>query len=94
MRGAEPAQPAIARRQAFAAAVSPWHRLAELSDEQLGSVVESTHELMREAVRSGRPPRSVYRRPGEPCPRCGEKLRSHGQGEANRTTYWCPACQG
>jgi endonuclease-8 len=77
----------------FAAAVSPWHRLDELSDEQLGIVVESTRDLMREAVRSGRPPRAVYKRPGEPCPRCGTRLRSHGQGDANRTTYWCPGCQ-
>lgn len=77
----------------FAAAVSPWHRLSEITDEQLGAVVESTRGLMREAVRSGRPPRSVYRRPGELCPRCGAKLRSHGQGDANRTTYWCPGCQ-
>jgi endonuclease-8 len=38
-------------------------------------------------------PRAVYGRAGEPCPRCGEPLRSAGQGEQNRTTYWCPRCQ-
>ena len=30
---------------------------------------------------------------GRPCPRCGERILSRGQGDANRTTYWCPGCQ-
>ena len=25
--------------------------------------------------------------------RCGTIVRSRGQGEGNRTTYWCPGCQ-
>ena len=25
--------------------------------------------------------------------RCGGPVRSRGQGDANRTTYWCPGCQ-
>ena len=36
----------------------------------------------------------VYGRRGRPCRRCGAAIRSRGQGEANRTTFWCPACQG
>lgn len=50
--------------------------------------------------RPGRPPglrpggeKWVYGRAGLPCRRCGTPLRSRGQGDANRTTYWCPACQ-
>jgi endonuclease VIII len=35
----------------------------------------------------------VYGHPGGPCPRCGTQIRSRGQGEQNRTTYWCPGCQ-
>jgi endonuclease-8 len=35
----------------------------------------------------------VYRRARRPCPRCGTAIRSRGQGDANRTTYWCPGCQ-
>jgi endonuclease-8 len=36
----------------------------------------------------------VYRRRGLPCRRCGTPIRSRGQGDDNRTTYWCPTCQG
>jgi formamidopyrimidine-DNA glycosylase len=35
----------------------------------------------------------VYGRRGKPCRRCGAPIRSRGQGDANRTTYWCPGCQ-
>ena len=45
------------------------------------------------AMDHGRRRRSVYRRAGRPCPRCGEPIRSRGQGEANRIAYWCPGCQ-
>ena len=27
------------------------------------------------------------------CPRCGARIESRGQGDDNRTAYWCPACQ-
>lgn len=34
---------------------------------------------------------NVYKRTGEPCLRCGRRVRS---GEAaGRTLYWCPGCQ-
>jgi len=43
---------------------------------------------------TGRPrKRAVYRRAGRPCPRCGGRIRSRGQGDDNRTAYWCPGCQ-
>jgi formamidopyrimidine-DNA glycosylase len=35
----------------------------------------------------------IYRHTGEPCPRCGTAIASRGQGDANRTTHWCPGCQ-
>jgi endonuclease-8 len=35
----------------------------------------------------------IYKRAGRPCPRCGATIRARGQGDANRTTYWCPGCQ-
>jgi endonuclease VIII len=77
----------------FAARVSPWRRVADVSDEELGRVVLETASLMRAAVETGRQPRDVYRRAGRPCPRCGQPIASRGQGDANRTTYWCPNCQ-
>jgi endonuclease VIII len=77
----------------FAARMSPWRRLDDLSEEELAAVITATRELMREAASSGRHRHRVYRAAGRPCPRCGARLRSRGQGDANRTTYWCPRCQ-
>jgi endonuclease-8 len=77
----------------FAARVSPWRRLADLSDTELRAVVLETASLMRAGVETGRQPADVYRREGRPCPRCGEPIVSRGQGDANRTTYWCTGCQ-
>jgi endonuclease-8 len=37
--------------------------------------------------------RVVYAQAGRPCPRCGAPIRSRGQGDDNRLTYWCPGCQ-
>jgi endonuclease-8 len=73
--------------------LSPWRRLGDTGDEELTRLVDATASLMREAVTTGRQPRRVYRRAGAPCPRCGTTIRSRGQGDANRTTYWCPSCQ-
>jgi len=75
------------------ARVDPWRKLGELSDEDLARVSAATRALMSAAVENGREPKRVYKRTGEPCPRCGTRIRSRGQGDANRTTYWCPACQ-
>ena len=35
----------------------------------------------------------VYRRRGMPCYRCGTVIRMKRQGEAQRSTYFCPSCQ-
>jgi endonuclease-8 len=77
----------------FAARLDPWQPIAALSDDQLRTVVQSAHDLMQDAVDHGRPPRSVYRHAGYPCPRCRRRILCRGQGDANRTTYWCPQCQ-
>ena len=37
--------------------------------------------------------RVIYAQAGRPCPRCGEPIRSRGQGDDNRITYWCAGCQ-
>ena len=78
----------------FAARLDPWRRLGELDDSELAGVVEATTALMRAAVAGGRAPRHVYRRAGQPCRRCRTPIHSRGQGDANRTTYWCSRCQG
>jgi endonuclease VIII len=77
----------------FAARLDPWRALAEHGDDQLAAVLLAARELMLEAVASGRHPHAVYRRRG-PCRACGGRIASRGQGDANRTTHWCPTCQG
>lgn len=73
----------------FRARISPWRRLGELRDGEFRRVIEEAAAAMR-----GPPgPRLVYRRVGQPCPRCGAAIRSRPQGEQARIAYWCPACQ-
>jgi endonuclease VIII len=73
--------------------VSPWLRVAAVDDATLREAVAAARRLMQAALASGRPGRNVYRRAGRPCLRCGTIVRSRGQGDANRTAYWCPGCQ-
>jgi endonuclease-8 len=77
----------------FAARLDPWRPVAERDADQLGAVLAAARELMQRSVSSGRPDRAVYKRTRMPCPRCGTPIRARGQGDANRTTYWCPRCQ-
>jgi endonuclease-8 len=76
----------------FAARVDPWRPLADLGDDELCAVLEAARSQMLEAVASGRHAHAVYRA-RRPCPVCGGRIGARGQGEANRTTYWCPRCQ-
>ena len=75
------------------ARVSPWRRLDEVADDELRTVLESAHRLMRTALDGRRSPRQVYRRVGRACPRCGGTVRSAPQGDHARIAYWCPQCQ-
>ena len=73
----------------FLARLSPWVRLADVSDDDLHRVLAETSTAMRD----GRRGRLVYRGAGRPCPRCGTLVRSYPQGDDARMAYWCPACQ-
>lgn len=75
------------------ARVSPWLPVREAADEELREALAAARRLMQGSVAGRRGTRRVYRRAGRPCPRCGEAIRSRGQGDANRTAYWCPGCQ-
>lgn len=75
------------------ARVSPWRRLDMVTDDELRTVLDSAHRLMRTALDGRRAPRQVYRRVGRPCRRCGGTVRSAPQGDHARIAYWCPACQ-
>jgi len=79
----------------FAAGVDPWRATGEVGDEEALALVAFAREWMSQSARDGfqARPRAVYRRAGEPCPRCGTPIRSRGQWEDNRLTFWCPGCQ-
>ncbi len=76
----------------FAARLDPWRPIADLDDEELLRVLLAARELMQQAVADGRHAYAVYRA-RRPCPVCGGRIASRGQGDANRTTYWCSRCQ-
>jgi endonuclease VIII len=73
--------------------LSPWLPVAEASDDELERVLREASRLMRASVERWSDGRAVYKRAGRVCRRCGGPIRSRGQGEANRTAYWCPRCQ-
>ena len=75
------------------AQLSPWRRLRDVSAAELRAALEAAASLMRASLDGEPHARRVYRRAGMPCPRCGAAVRSWGQGDANRMTYWCPRCQ-
>ena len=78
----------------FAARVDPWRPLGDFDEEELAAVLAAARAQMLDAVATGERHRfAIYRHRG-PCRRCGARVSSRGQGDANRTTYWCPSCQG
>ncbi len=92
----------------FLTGINPWRTVATLTPEEAGALGATAARLLGEgvrdagAIRTYRPPAAppwsrertwVYGRRGKPCRACGSRVRSRGQGDANRTTYWCPTCQ-
>lgn len=88
--------------------IDPWRTVGSLAEEEARAIGATAGRLMAEGVRTRgaivtyRPPggrpfsretKWVYGRRGRPCRRCGTPVRARGQGDANRTTYWCPTCQ-
>jgi endonuclease-8 len=76
------------------ARLSPWRRLADVTEDERRLALDTAAQLMGAALEGGRTRgRNAYRQVGRPCPRCRTPIRSGGQGDANRTAYWCPTCQ-
>jgi endonuclease-8 len=73
--------------------VDPFAPVSSLDDDRLVALADEAADVLRRGVDDGgRLPRQVYKRGGRPCPRCGGAIRRDVQGEALRSTYWCPAC--
>jgi endonuclease VIII len=83
---------------AFACQVDPFTRLADLDRDDLLALWRTASELLRRNLGTG--PRrtephglAVYDRAGRPCRVCGTAITVRRQGEAGRSTWWCPTCQ-
>jgi endonuclease-8 len=77
------------------ASVDPWRPVRAVGDREAVAIIDSMRpRMMRSALEGPRTidPR-IYRRVGQPCPRCGTAIAARRQGDANRRTYWCPGCQ-
>jgi endonuclease VIII len=79
----------------FRVGLDPWRPLGRVADDEALAVVREIRQRMQASVEGGGHPRDiqVYDRGGRPCPRCGGPIHARGQGDDNRTTFWCPACQ-
>ena len=79
----------------FAARIDPWRPTGRVGDDEALALVRATRQGMQQSAQDGAQDRHrvIYGRPGRPCPRCGAPIRSRGQGDDNRTTYWCARCQ-
>ena len=78
----------------FAARIDPWRPVGELADGELGAVLEPP--ASRCSTRSSAAGATASRSTAAAAPAraAAAAVRSRGQGDANRTTYWCPSCQG
>jgi endonuclease-8 len=79
----------------FAAEIDPWRPLSTVTDAEVTRLVSLARALMHKAATDGfdARPRAVYKRTGLPCPRCATIILQRGQGDNNRSTFWCPVCQ-
>jgi endonuclease VIII len=79
----------------FEARIDPWRRTGDVSDAEALAIVAACRPRMQQSARDGKQHRHrrIYDAAGRPCPRCGAAILARAQGEGNRTTYWCPACQ-
>jgi endonuclease-8 len=86
----------------FLCGIDPFAGVSALDDEQLDRIVTTAAQLLEQnTVTRARVTRVdergarlwVYGRRGRPCARCGTTIRCQRQGDAGRTTYWCPKCQ-
>ncbi|MGC4095181.1 MAG: DNA-formamidopyrimidine glycosylase family protein [Polyangiaceae bacterium] len=87
----------------FLERLSPFVKVSELSDAQLRALVARGQKLLNQN-RSGRRrttfgvlsrmPYYVYERSGQHCLKCDTTIQMRRQGSLQRSTYFCPECQG
>ncbi|MAT68811.1 MAG: hypothetical protein CMJ58_04740 [Planctomycetaceae bacterium] len=85
----------------FLRQLDPFAPVAAFNQEELQAMLaEARRHMLRNL--DGRPRTTrvgpggrlwVYGRRGKPCFKCNSAIEMRRQGEAGRSTYWCPACQ-
>jgi len=88
----------------FLEKVSPFLKVDELDDATLERLLKRGRDLMRRNLQRGARRTTfgtfagqnsyVYNRSGEHCLKCDTKVRMLRQGNLQRSTYFCPECQG
>ena len=87
----------------FIEKVSPFVNVSELDDATLERLLKRARELMRRNLKGPRrttfgtfasTSHFVYERSGQHCLKCDTKIRMLRQGPLQRSTYFCPGCQG
>ncbi|HYQ17383.1 MAG TPA: DNA-formamidopyrimidine glycosylase family protein [Polyangiaceae bacterium] len=87
----------------FIEKVSPFVLVGALDDATLERLLKRGKELMRRNLKGprrttfgnlGGPNYFVYDRSGQRCMKCDTKIRMRRQGNLQRSTYYCPECQG
>lgn len=85
----------------FLRQLDPFAPVAAYSDNELQTMLaEARRQMLRNL--DGRPRTTrvgpggrlwVYGRRGRPCFKCSVLIEMRRQGDAGRSTYWCPQCQ-
>jgi endonuclease-8 len=87
----------------FIEKVSPFVSVGSLDDTTLERLLKRARELMRRNLKGPRrttfgtfagSAHFVYERSGQHCLKCDTKIRMRRQGPLQRSTYYCPECQG
>ncbi len=80
----------------FLAGLDPWRPVGEVSDDE-ALAGDPRRPAADAALRRGRRPRARARgcssATAGPAAAAARTIRARGQGDDNRTTYWCPTCQ-
>ena len=87
----------------YIARIDPFASCAALGFDRVRALVGHARRIMKRNVAPGSGMRTtrigaggrhwVYRRSGEPCFTCGDRIRMLRQGAQKRSTYYCPRCQ-
>jgi endonuclease-8 len=87
----------------FLEKVSPFVSVSSLDDPTLERLLKRARDLMRRNLKGPRRTTFgsfagmrffVYERSGQHCLKCDTKIRMLRQGNLQRSTYFCPECQG